>query len=232
MSANMYTDGRYLAQNPDWGRGDAPFKVAFIRDLMQRNNVRPRNIIELGTGSGAILESLANTEGVEELRGYDISPQAIEMAQRIQSPKTQFFCEDLLQRNDYHSELMLVIDVLEHVDDYYQLLRTIRARSDYFIFHIPLDLCCRTLLKPHVMLQQRRAVGHIHYFNYDMVRWMLEDTGYTIVDWTYTGSETDRGMDRSWKGQLKKTLRRWSFALGKDLSARLWGGYSMMILAR
>jgi cyclopropane fatty-acyl-phospholipid synthase-like methyltransferase len=232
MQDNMYTDGRYLQHNPGWGREDAPFKTSFINRLLFRNDVHPKEIIEIGTGSGGILEILANNTGVEVLKGYDISPQAIEMARSIQSDRILFFQEDILLRQDYHTDLLLVIDVFEHVEDFYSMLAKIKNRSSYFVFHIPLDLCCRTILKPHVLQQQRETVGHIHYFTRDMVEWMLKDAGYTIIDWEYTGSETDRGLVKSSKAKLKKILRKTSFAINKNLSAKLWGGYSMMILAK
>ena len=232
MQDNMYTDGRYLQHNPGWGREDASFKTAFIKTLLNRNDLHPKEIVEIGTGAGGILEILAEYPGVVSLKGYDISPQAIALAGKIGSEKISFHEEDVLQRSDYQTDLLLVIDVFEHVDDFYRMLRTIKPRSTHFIFHIPLDLCCRSLLKPHILLQQREAVGHIHYFNQEMVEWMLKDTGYTMVDWMFTGSETDRGLDRSFRGSVKKVLRKISFSISKNMSSKLWGGYSMMILAK
>jgi len=232
MQDNMYTDGRYLRRNPGWGLEDAPFKAAFINGLLRRNDIHPEEIIEIGCGSGAILEILSKNKEVALLKGYDISPQAINIANRIHSDKIKFYNEDILQMNGYHTDLLLVIDVFEHVNDFYTMLRRIRKRSTHFIFHIPLDLSCRTLFKPQVLLQQREAVGHIHYFSRDMVEWMLKDAGFTIIDWMYTGSESDRGLDRSVKGKIKKVLRKISFLISRDLSAKLWGGYSMMILAK
>jgi SAM-dependent methyltransferase len=232
MRDNRYTDGSYLAHNPGWGVEDAPYKVSFIRRLMEKNNINASEVIEIGCGAGGILQMLSQDKNIRLLKGYDISPQAIALAADLRSEKVHFYNEDILARDDYHTDLLLVIDVIEHVDDFYKMLNTIRYRSDHFIFHIPLDLCCRTVLKPHVLLQQRQSVGHIHYFTRDMVEWILQDTGYQIVDWMYTGSMSDRGLDKTFKGGVKKILRRISYFLNKDLSVKLWGGYSMMILAK
>jgi hypothetical protein len=65
-----------------------------------------------------------------------------------------------------------------------------------------------------------------------MVEWALKDTGFSIVDWLYTKPETDLVKTRSVKKRIKQILRNISFAINKDLSAKLWGGYSMMILAK
>jgi hypothetical protein len=100
------------------------------------------------------------------------------------------------------------------------------------MFHIPLDLSCRTILKPHILLQQRESVGHIHYFSKELVQWMLKDTGYEIIDWMYTKPMLDLKPPGTFKRRIKKILRNASFSINKDLSAKLWGSYSMMILAK
>ena len=82
------------------------------------------------------------------------------------------------------------------------------------------------------MFLQRQSVGHLHYFSKEMVEWMLKDTGYEIADWFYTKAEIDLEKPKSLKSFLKKYLRRFSYAINKDLSAHLWGGYSMMIYAK
>jgi hypothetical protein len=166
------------------------------------------------------------------LAGYYISPQAITLPKKKQNDRISFYNEDFFQISTPSSDLLLVIDVLEHVDNFYQFLRLLKPRSSYFIFHVPLDLCCRSLLKPHILLQQRSAVGHIHYFSREMVLWFLKDTGFEIIDWVYTKPLIDIHPPDSMKRRVKKILRNMSFSLGKDLSAKLWGGYSMMILAK
>ena len=87
-------------------------------------------------------------------------------------------------------------------------------------------------MKPHVLLQQRKSVGHIHYYTKEMVEWALQDTGYEITDWVYTKPVVDTLPADSIKRFLKKQLRNISFALNKDWSVKKWGGYSIMILAK
>ncbi len=231
-SNEMYTSGEYLAKNPCWHEQDAPWKAAGISRLLQRNDITVNKIIDIGCGSGGILEQLSQRHNsVQELKGYDISPQAITLAKAREKDGLTFINEDFFEGKET-ADLVLVIDVLEHVDDFYKFLRLLRHRGDFFIFHIPLDLCCRSLLKPHVLLQQRRDVGHIHYFSQEMVNWLLSDTGYLVIDWEFTKPLIDTDPADSLKRRLKKMLRNFSFAINKETSARLWGGYSMMILAK
>lgn len=229
----MYVSGEYFKNNPDWDVADAVWKVDVIAGLLQRNNVKPKQVIEVGCGAGEnLVELLKRDNDIEKLAGYDISPQAIELAAKKTTDKISFYNEDITVKENRHADLLLVIDVVEHVDDYYGFLRKLKAKSDWFVFHIPLDLSGRTVMKPHVMLQQRQSVGHIHYYTKEMVEWALKDTGYEIIDWVYTKPVVDIAPADSFKRFVKKILRNISFAINKDWSAKKWGGYSMMILAK
>ena len=82
------------------------------------------------------------------------------------------------------------------------------------------------------MLQQRKAVGHVHYFSEEMVWWFLKDSGFTVIDWEYTKPITDINRPVSFKQYVKKKLRNISYRINKKISVKLWGGYSLMILAK
>jgi len=233
MSSNIYTDGTYLNNNPGWGIKDSEWKAKIILKLLQKNAIAVEKITEVGCGAGGILKSLSeNIKYPVHFFGYDISPQAIALAKVKEKENLRFFNEDFTATSNNHSDLLLMIDVMEHVEDYYHFLEKLKPGSNYFIFHVPLDLSCRTILKPHVLLQQRRTVGHIHYFSKEMVLWLLKDKGFEILDWIYTKPVTDEEPSDSFKRSVKKYLRNISFSIHKDISAKLWGGYSMMILAK
>jgi SAM-dependent methyltransferase len=232
-SNDIYLNGAYFANNPDWDIADAKWKVAVIATLLKQNNLNVSDVIEVGCGAGENLVELAKLlPSIKKLTGYDISPQAIELAQKKISDRISFFNEDPAINPSVSTDLLLVIDVLEHIDDFYGFLRKLKTKSEHFVFHIPLDLSCRTILKPHVLLQQRQSVGHIHYFSKDLAEWALQDTGYEIVDWVYTRPVVDIEPARSFKRWVKKILRNLSFAVNKEWSVKRWGGYSIMILAK
>ena len=82
------------------------------------------------------------------------------------------------------------------------------------------------------MLQQRQDVGHIHYFSKEMVLWAMKDCGYQVIEWKYTKPVTDCKPSPTFFRGLEKTLRKFSFWIHEDLSAKLWGGYSMLLLLK
>lgn len=232
-SNDLYVNGEYYKNNPDWDVADASWKMNIVHELLINNHVHPKTVIEVGCGAGENLVELLKHDGnIEKLTGYDISPQAFSLAAKKATAKISFYNDDITLIENMRSNLMLVIDVVEHVDDFYGFLRKLKNKSDHFVFHIPLDLSCRTLLKPHVLLQQRQSVGHIHYYSKEMVEWALRDTGYQVMDWVYTKPVVDVLPANSLKRRVKKILRNFSFTLNKDWSVKTWGGYSIMILAK
>lgn len=231
-SDQFYTEGGYYNHNPGWHQEESKFKADLIYKLIKQFQLSTGRVVEVGCGAGGILVELAKKidEG-SRLRGYDISPQAIRMAKKQETSQISFHQEDYTRLDTEKADLVLVIDVVEHIDDVYSFLRNIRNKGKQYIFHIPLDLSCRTVLKPQVMLQQRTSVGHIHYFTEETALWMLQDSGFTVKHFIYTKPEVDLVKPGSLKQWVKKMLRKISFSLDKKISVKLWGGYSLLILA-
>lgn len=230
-SNERYLNGQYYSHNPDLGAKDALWKANHITTLIKRNQLQPKSVTEVGCGSGTILDHLMRLNpSIQSCAGFDISPMAIAAAKQIPNPALRFEEASFPSADELAADLVLMQDVIEHVDDYYAFLRTLRTSGEKFIFHIPLDLSCRMILKPHILKQARESVGHIHYFSKEMVLWALEDTGYRITDWFYTKPLGDTSPSPTMFRWIKKQLRRFSYAIHQDLSVKLWGGYSMMIL--
>lgn len=231
--SRIYNNGTYKEKNPTWDDEFAPWKAAIVQKMINKNSVEFETLTEVGCGAGGILEYLQKKNtGIKSCRGYDISEEAIRLAKRKNINGIQFFQEDFLAAETASSDLLLCVDVIEHIDDFYGFLEKLKNKSSQFIFHIPLDLSCRSLLKPHVLLTQRDLVGHIHYFSEEMALWALKDTGYEVLDSFYTKPIIDEEKGKTLKAKIKKTLRNFSYSLNSKLSAKLWGGYSLMVLAK
>lgn len=223
-SNEIYLSRVYLNKNPNWHVEDSSWKAQLIYALARRNKIPVNNIIDVGCGSGGILRELGiKDNNIQSLKGYDISPHAITLAKEFENERISFYNEDFLMTKISTTDLLLVIDVIEHIDDFYQFLRRLRFRSSHFIFHIPLDLSLRALIKPHILLDQRKSVGHIHYFSKEMICWIFKDTGYQIIDWHYTKPVIDIVPPGSFKAAMKKSVRNFSFFFNKAMSAKLWG---------
>ncbi len=227
---NLYTTGQYVQQNPNFHEEDAEWKAALITGMLRKAAITVNAVAEVGCGSGRVLYHVQQQLPGVPCKGYDISPEGIARARALENVHLSFYETDLIAAA-VQTDLLLMIDVLEHVPDYYGFLQGLLAKANHFIFHIPLDVSCRTIMKPQVLLQQRQAVGHIHYFTKEMVWWMLADCGYRVRDWQYTKPRTDIDAAKGLKRWVKKLLRNLSFSLFPGWSVKRWGGYSVLLLA-
>jgi 2-polyprenyl-3-methyl-5-hydroxy-6-metoxy-1,4-benzoquinol methylase len=227
---NIYTDGTYLEKNPSYDVDDSPWKAKQILKMIRKNNLQPNSICEVGCGAGEILKQLQlNLPDSVSYQGYDISPQAIELSRQRENERLRFSCEDFILKDTQLFDIVLCIDVFEHVEDYLDFLRQLKPKSTYKIFHIPLDMSVQFVLRAEPILWMRKNVGHLHYFMKDTALSTLEDTGYKIVDYFYTPQHVD--LAKTLKAQLLKLPRKILFAMHPDLVVRLLGGYSLLVLA-
>lgn len=231
LDHNVYIDGEYLEKNPSWFVEESPFKVRYISRMIEKNDLYPKSICEVGCGAGEVLR-LLQQEMDQNCRfcGYEISPQAFEMSQRRANERLQFKLADITQEQSAHFDLMLVLDVVEHVEDYFGFLSKIRSKSDLKIFHFPLDLSVQAVLRRRGLLKRRELYRHIQYFTKETALETLKDTGYQILDYFYTPRCIELGTEFIQK--IARLPRRISFAMNQDLTVRILGGYSLLILAR
>ncbi|MEO5809380.1 MAG: class I SAM-dependent methyltransferase [Sphingomicrobium sp.] len=228
-ATDMYLSGEYLEKNQEWHVGDAPFKAAQVRAILERNGLNPRSFAEVGCGAGAILTELAKLYPDVPFVGYDISPQAHKLSKERETGQVKFYLGDFLT-TDQSYECLLCMDVFEHIPDYMGFLAKLRDRGQVTIFHIPLEVNLVSILRRN-MIESRKTVGHLHYFNRDTALATLRDCGYEIVDDFYT--ESFRRLPRpSLKNKFTGLVYKTVFARSKDLAVKLFGDCSLIVLAR
>lgn len=230
MDTTIYSDGTYLRNNPDWHVDDSPWKAKHVAAMLERHAIVPSTVCEIGCGAGEVLRSLSTRlEPGTRFFGYEISPDAYAICARKSDERLAFRLGDLLD-SDERFDVAMAIDVFEHVEDYFGFLRKLRARAQYKIFHIPLELSVQQVLRGNPLIDSRRSVGHIHHFTKDTALASLEDCGYTVLDHFYTSGRTELG-GLGLKSQLLRWPRQAMFRMNPDAAARVLGGYSLLVLA-
>ncbi len=228
----IYEDGTYLQHNPSWHEEDSWWKAQKIKKIIQRNHLSPTTICEVGCGAGEILNQLLEQlSGDIEYVGYEVSPQAFELCRTKLKNRLTFVFRNLLEENERFFDLVLAIDVFEHVDDYLGFLRKLKTKGQYTIFHIPLDVSVQTVLRGWPLIWNRQHLGHLHYFTKDTALAALRDTGYEVIDHFYTSWALEL-PNRAWRRRLLRIPRKSMFMLSEDLAVRLFGGYSLMVLTK
>lgn len=233
MPTDIYRSGQYAASNPSYHTEDSPWKAGQIARLLDKHGLRPRSIAEIGCGAGQVIAHLSREPALRgaTFRGYDISPDAIALAQREASDVT-YVCGDMVALAPPGIDLLLSIDVFEHVPDYMGFLERCRPLAKHHVLHIPLDLHVSAVLRGS-FLASRADVGHLHYFTADSALATLRDTGYRIEDVVYTNPSRDLlGTHPSFRKVLANVPRALVGAVSVPASARLFGGYCLLVLAR
>ncbi len=234
---NIYKSGEYLnATDSTWHSEDSPWKAQQILRIIKKNHIKPQKIAEAGCGAGQILVELSKQDYLKNCRftGYDISPQAIELC-RKDAQNCKFFCKDIFKEesdNFSNFDILLVIDVFEHVPDYMGFLEKCSQKAKYKIYHIPLDITVSSVLRNSFILP-RSTIGHLHYFTADSALATLKDTGHEIIDCFYTNGAF--GVFRQHPTIKKATANVFRWLLSRfsvPFTARVLGGYSLLVLTK
>lgn len=232
MNVTMYETGEYLENNPSWHVEDSPWKAKQILRMLAHNDISPLSVCDVGCGAGAVLEHLqkACTPGIE-FYGYEISPQAFELCTTRANESLHFVLGDILGMKERigRFDLLLMMDVVEHVEAPLELLRNVRPLAEYKIFHFPLDLSAQGVLRG-VPSKVRRTAGHLHYFTRELVLQTLEDAGYRVVDYFYTLGSVEL-QSKSPGARLMRLPRRLLFSSMPNFAALCLGGFSLLVLA-
>lgn len=228
---SIYLEGDYLANNPSWHSEDSPTKARWIDTILKRNHRDPKTIVEVGCGAGGILHELQKLRPEATYAGYEISPDIFPSAEAKTNDRLTFHHQDILQTDAKGFDCLMLIDVFEHVPDYMGFIRGLKDRAELKLFHIPLDMSVQGMLRGYRFMEVRESLGHIHYFFKDTALATVRDCGYEVIDHMYTAS-TQELPNQKFATKLLNIPRKIVDYINKDFSVRLFGGYSLLVLAR
>jgi len=232
---SRYIDGSYMSQNPEWDRSDSPLKASRVLSILLKNNLQPNSICEVGCGAGDILIHLKKHLPSTKMKGFDISPQLnkfwIEHNKSEEGKEITFCLGDFHQVNEIIYDVLLMLDLFEHVRDPYTFLENSRKHASYFVFIIPLDLSASSVFRKNPLINVRRKVGHLHFYTKDLALETLTDSGFSIIDWQYT-SPSLSSPNLSLKTRIMALLRSLLKLFNEDIGARLIGGETLLVLAK
>lgn len=234
--STLYTDGGYLAGNPDWHQSEAPWKARKIHEGLDLHGLRPSTVAEVGCGAGGVLANLQQYLPEAQLSGFDISPQAIDIARGKANARLQYEQADFLSRTEKY-DVLLAIDVFEHVPDYFAFLRALRSHARHFVFHVPLEMSLYSLYRHGSLLETRRRVGHLHFYWKELALESLADCGYRVLSSTYTSPPGEVQPDlhlapvKSREWAVVNFVSKLAYRVAPDAAVRFFGGTSMLVVA-
>lgn len=227
--SDMYTDGAYIKKHPRWHVEDSPWKAAQVIKILSRNTISPMTVAEFGCGAGEVIRRVNLAFPNARCKGFDISQDAFELTRGRETQNLTYQLTDGTECKE-RFDVILLLDVIEHVEDCFGLLRSMHRRAEYVVAHIPLDLSVLSLLIGTPMAN-RRSAGHIHYFTKETALALLSDSGYEVLDWCYPQGAYFL-PSRGWRTRLVNPLRALTAGVAPGLGSLLLGGASIMVLAR
>ncbi|HEY2463013.1 MAG TPA: methyltransferase domain-containing protein [Steroidobacteraceae bacterium] len=226
---SIYTDGAYLeATGGTWHLEDAPFKAREVVKILARHpEVRADTICEIGCGAGGILSELQKLlPNHTTFTGYEISPQAHALSTKTPTVRCEYVLGDAFADVSAF-DLVLVMDVVEHVEDCFSFLRRATQKGRWKLYHIPLDAHASAILRG---TNAWDGVGHIHLFTIETALKSVEHAGQRVVDWTLTEAALAKA-NKSVRTRMANLVRLAVGKFSRKLAARLIGGYSILVLA-
>jgi 2-polyprenyl-3-methyl-5-hydroxy-6-metoxy-1,4-benzoquinol methylase len=226
----IYSNKTYLSNNKDWHSSDSKWKANHINYILKKNNIYPYSIVDIGCGSGDIICNLSLLYKKTLFHGFDVSIDACKIAKKKNNKRIKFKMLNLKSLN-YKYDCLLCIDVFEHVENYLFFLKSIKKRAKYKVFHIPLDMNVSGLLKTDIIIWARKYLGHLHYFNKQTALSTLEYCEYRIIDF-YITAPIFISNPNTFKQYLLKYLAKTIAFFSKNFAAKLFPGFSLIVLAK
>ena len=227
-----YTSGRYAIDNPDWHEADAPHKARALANMIRFSGLHPSTVADVGCGTGGVLWHLVQILG-EDLphtawEGWDVAGEAIRRARKREGGRLHYVKGDFLA-SERRVDLLMAIDVVEHVADDVGFLQALRSRADWFLFRFPLDLSAWDLVRPGRLVNARTRYGHRHVYTRELVLLTLQDAGFEVEHVVYDRVPPPRETVRQ---RAVDAFRRGVHQVAPTLAARWLGGFSLLLLAR
>ncbi len=226
-----YTSGKYASLNPDWDSIDSPWKAQQVLAVLDDHRIFPTSIVEIGCGAGGILACLRKRYPTATMTGYDIAPELSELWKKQAAADIRYVLGDYFAEEALVPDVILVLDVIEHLGNPFEFLSRLSKRANRVVFHIPLDLSSLSVLREAPLLHVRYKVGHLHFFTKSLAIETLKECGFEIIDARYTDASFSAPR-RAWKTKIASIARRIIYKVMGEAGVRLIGGQTLIVLAR
>jgi hypothetical protein len=161
-----------------WRAVGARSKAGHVRSLCQQAGLKPRSLVEIGCGDGALLAQLRGVARVMD--GFELSAPAVELARRAvpDARRIEVFDGAEVPAEDSAYDLAILSHVVEHVPMPGPLLGEAARVADEVLVEVPLE-DNRSAARAAKRAEAAR-IGHVHAFARADVRELVRDAGLVI----------------------------------------------------
>jgi SAM-dependent methyltransferase len=172
------TDAAEAERLGRWRALGARSKAAHVRELCARTRLRPRTIVEIGCGDGALLAALRGLAPVFD--GFELSAPAAQLARRAlpDARRIEAFDGSEVPAEDDAYDLAILSHVLEHVPVPLPLLAEAARVAHEVLVEVPLE-DNRSARRPGKR-EEAASIGHLHFFSRATVRGLIAEAGLEV----------------------------------------------------
>lgn len=165
-----------------WRAVGARIKADHVVDLSVRLGAKPRSVVEVGCGDGALLAELAARRFAPALAGFEISATAVAIVRGRDVPgleRIDRFDGARLPADAGRFDLGILSHVLEHVPEPALLLAEVARACDIVIVEVPLEanISARRASKR----LGAEAIGHLQALDRGAVRELVKQAGLQVA---------------------------------------------------
>jgi SAM-dependent methyltransferase len=189
ISGRDYYKSLYVSElnhEAEWMRRGAAYKVDSIEAFLARHSIGAQTIMELGCGTGAVIQECRRRALARRYIGVDYSPDAIAYL-RNNAPEIEAIQADISSSDfsmDGAVDVVVLTHVIEHLDDPHVFLTGTLQKLPfkYIVAEVPLENLLAGRLK-HLLRDQRiNTTGHVQFFTSSSFEYLLTAHGLKILD--------------------------------------------------
>jgi len=215
----------YAERHPRWHAQDSGHKARAVWSFAQRLGISPSHVVDVGCGAGGVTARLGHVWPVVE--GWDTSAEAIAIAKR-EHPQCSF-THGAFERSGQRADLILCLDVVEHVAGDVALMKALSGCAEHLIFRVPLDWSVLDACRPTRLQESLDHWGHVQLYDRRLLAQRLGEAGLTMHAITY--DRVPPGPPRTWAGHVTGALRTLGDTTHPAPFAWLLGGWSVLVHA-
>jgi SAM-dependent methyltransferase len=174
--------GEHGGQFARWRDFCAGAKADHVQQLCSRAGLRPRHVVEVGCGDGALLAELSGRSFAPAFTGFDIAESGIESTHARQIAglaRAEVFDGRRVPADDAAFDLGILSHVIEHVPEPLPVLTEVARVGRAVIVEVPLEqnISARRSAKRG----QASAIGHVNFFDRHAMIALVEQTGLRVA---------------------------------------------------
>jgi len=220
LGKDIYLD-KYRNELEDearWLEYGAVCKADSVETLLRRHGIQPHTLLELGSGTGAVIRECQRRGLAKEYIAIDASEEAIAWAKE-RSPGIRCLVADitepefaLLKRVD----VIVLSHVLEHLERPGDFLTRLISRMDFtwLIAEVPLEDLAAARMKNLIRDRTKNRAGHVQFFTGESFLRVVKSAGLDVVD-------SLRYAQVFAKEMLESQIERLGLPLGKRVVMRM-----------